>query len=137
MAKILLTTLQTAAGFGVSDMTIYSWRAGSAKYAQLPVVKGPKGEAPSAVRFDADAMEKYAKKHGRTFDLLAAQSYVKPDRADAKPVAKKEAPAKKATKKEPAPTGRVPKLPSAKKTDAKMAARVKKPNKAASAPAAA
>ena len=95
MAKaILLTTLQAAAGFGVTDMSIYTWRAGTATKAKLPVVKGIPGD-PKAVRFDAAAMKQYAKEHNLKFDLVAAQAVVvgagKPG-----PVPKAEQPAVKA-----------------------------------------
>lgn len=71
MAKTLLNSTQCAAGFGVTEMSIFSWRGGTPTKAALPVVKGIPGN-PKAVRFDADTMTKYAKTHGLTFDLKAA-----------------------------------------------------------------
>lgn len=110
MAKqLLLTTLQAAAGFGVTDMSIYTWRAGTATKAKLPVVKGIPGD-PKAVRFDAAMMKQYAKDHSLKFDLSAAQAVVvgagKPG-----PVAKAEKPAAKSA-------------PAAKKVATKVAKKV-------------
>lgn len=112
MAKaILLTTLQAAAGFGVTDMSIYIWRGGTATKAKLPVVKGIPGD-PKAVRFDAAAMKQYAKEHNLKFDLVAAQAVVlgagKPG-----PVPKEEQPTAKA-------------VVAAKKMPAQAAAKVAK-----------
>jgi hypothetical protein len=94
-AKTLFNTRQVAAGFSVTDITIYSWRDGTASRDQLPVVIQKVGAAKSPrVFFDAASMEKYAKKHGLTFDAAAAAKVAGPSKMGPKG-AEKTAPAKK------------------------------------------
>lgn len=54
---------QMCAMFGVTHLTIYHWRKGTATRDALPVAKPTKDEPPNAVRFDKARVLKWAKKH--------------------------------------------------------------------------
>lgn len=103
--SLKLTTKQLIAGFAVSDMSIYTWRQGTATRDKLPTEHLPTGRK---VQFDAKAVQDWAKKHGLPFDLTKARSAgseaaVKPGPkgkvvAAAPTKGKTSVPAKKATK---------------------------------------
>lgn len=59
---IKLNSAEVCAMFGISNMTLYSWRKGTKKMAPLPVsgVEALKGK----VAFLASAVNKWAKTHG-------------------------------------------------------------------------
>lgn len=72
-SSINLTTRQVMSGFNVSDMTIYTWRQGTASRDPLPVVKVGRN-----VSFKESDMKAYAKKHGYQFDEKAAAAVAAP-----------------------------------------------------------
>lgn len=104
----LLTTKQVMAGFSVSDMTIYTWRQGSAARDKLPChTEG------NRVGFKATEMTRWAKKYGLTFDEAKAAAPVAEVKMGPKTT---KAPAKKAApvaKKSAAPAGKRVRTPSA------------------------
>lgn len=64
-----LTVKQVMAGFKVSDMTIYTWRQGTAAREALPT-----HQDGNRVFFKEAEMVKWAKKYGLPFDTAAANS---------------------------------------------------------------
>lgn len=85
-----LTTKQLQAGFKVGHMTIFNWRAGSAKRGKLPCTT-----TDGRVTFKLSEVKAWARKHGLEFTEPTAEAEVtKPG-----PKPKAAAPAKKAGSK--------------------------------------
>lgn len=128
-----LTTKQLQAGFGVSDMTIWAWRAGTPTRAKLPTVKQGR-----AVLFKPADITAWAKKHELKFDLAAAQKVEPPKLGPKAPSveAKVDALVKTAKRKTPAGQKQAAAGSNAAKA-AKKAAPAKKAAKAKKAKAAA
>lgn len=75
-----LTTKQVMAGFKVSDMTIFTWRGGTASKEKLPC------HADGArVYFKEPEMVKWAKKNGVEWDSAAAAKVPGPAKTGPKP----------------------------------------------------
>lgn len=87
----LLTMKQVMAGFKVSDMTIFTWRKGTATRARLP-----SHAHGNRVLFKDAEMAKYAKTHGLVWDSAAAVKAVASAKMGPKtaPAAKKAVPEK-------------------------------------------
>jgi len=68
---VLLTSIQAAAGFNVTDMTIYTWRAGTPTRGKLAHIKGIEG-SPRAVRFSETACNEFATRNDLPFNIKAA-----------------------------------------------------------------
>ena len=95
-----LTTKQLQAGFGVSDMTVWAWRAGTPTRDKLPTVKQGR-----AVLFKPAAVAAWAKKHELKFDLAAAQKVKPPKPGPKAPSAKAKGVAAVETAKRKTPAG--------------------------------
>ena len=109
-----LTTKQLQAGFGVGHMTIFNWRAGSAKREKLPCTT-----TDGRVTFKLAEVKAWAKKHDLPFTAPTGEAeVVKPG-----PKPKATAPAKKAAKAEK--PGKLARAigAHAKKTEAKKPSR--------------
>ena len=93
--KVRYTTRQIMAGFGVSDMTVYTWRQGTPQREKMPTEQDGRN-----VYFPHASTVAWAKKHGLTFDADAAAKAVgTAAKTGPKPTtkpSKKAAPAKKA-----------------------------------------
>jgi predicted DNA-binding transcriptional regulator AlpA len=88
MAKKTLTTKQLMAGFGVSDMTVFTWRKGTATKEPIPhTVDG------RSVTFPVSEVKAWAKKHGVPFDLVKAEGSPDAEKPGPKAAAKKAVPA--------------------------------------------
>lgn len=68
-----LTTRQVIAGFGVSDMSIWTWRKGNSVRDPLPIVKDGR-----SVRFPVDGVLAYSKKYRLPFSMSAARAVQAP-----------------------------------------------------------
>lgn len=95
-----LTTKQLQAGFGVSDMTIWAWRAGTPTRAKLPTVKQGR-----AVLFKPADITAWAKKHKLKFDLAATQQVEAPKLGPKAPSVKAKVAAVVETAKRKTPAG--------------------------------
>ena len=70
-----LTLAQAREMFGVTQMSLYLWRKGSATRAPLPVEKprAKLGESPTQVLFCPEKLAKWAKKHDVAIAVDAAK----------------------------------------------------------------
>lgn len=91
-----LTTKQVMAGFGVSDMTVFTWRRGTNTRSVLPCHADG-----TRVYFKEAEMAKWAKKNGVEWNPTAAAKVPGPAKTGPKPEAKKAVPA--VAKKMPPP----------------------------------
>lgn len=78
---IELTIAQVAEVFGVSQVTVFTWKRGTSRRPALPMT--PKSAQSNSPRFFASDLRRYAEKHGLTFarepeDVVASWVYVKP-----------------------------------------------------------
>ena len=90
-----LNIKQIMAGFNTSDMTVYTWRQGTATRRALPHNVGE----GRRVSFDEPEVKAWAKEYGLKFDSAAAKaanSVSVPGPKPKKMVAKKATPAKRA-----------------------------------------
>ncbi len=113
--KNYLTIKDVMAKYGVTHMTVYLWRKGSAKRNPLPTVSAKKLERPTDVAFDPAVLEKWATKYGITASPAKTSTVEKRGpKVLAKPAAKKVV-AKKAAPKAPATaTKTAPRKPAVK-----------------------
>lgn len=64
-----LNAKQVCAVFGISNMTLLSWRKGTKTRAPLPVASPKKSDPARAVRFNVSGIKAWAKKHAVAIEV--------------------------------------------------------------------
>ena len=98
MSTKTLSNKQTMAAFGVSHVTLFNWRRGTATRDPLPCHKAPEG---AAVEFKPTELKKYAKRYGLEFKIQPEAILADPKVAEGPRTKKQQPTAKKLAKSNP------------------------------------